>query len=173
MVYLYAVIVLVVNFIGLVLTLLGLPGNWLMIAVACLFTWITWAPPETRMFGVTTLIIALVLAAIGELIEFFAGMAGASKAGGSKLSAWLALGGGIIGGLAGVFIPVPVIGPIIGACLGAFAGAFIGEMHGGQTLSVSLQRGQGAAVGRILGTDGTLAVGVVIYIQLAVAAFWR
>jgi uncharacterized protein YqgC (DUF456 family) len=113
------------------------------------------------------------LAAFGEVLELVSGIAGARRAGGSKWGAWGALAGGILGAAFGtVLVPVPVLGSVIGMCLGAFAGAASAEWLSGRALGQSLRSGQGAAVGKLFGILGKLAVGLAIWLIAAAAAFW-
>jgi hypothetical protein len=58
-------------------TLLTLPGNWIVVALVAGFAWLF--PAELgRGIEWRTVIIAAVLAGVGELIEFGAGAAGAA-----------------------------------------------------------------------------------------------
>src|SRR5262249_47418625 len=58
-----------------------------------------------------------------------------------------------------------------GACLGAFVGALLGDLWAGRTLFQSLAAGRGAAMGRFWGTVVKLAIGAIMVIMLAIAAF--
>ena len=62
----------IVALAGIVLTLLTLPGTWLMLLVALLCQ--LWRPEQ---FSWWTLGLALLLAVIAEIIEFFASAVGA------------------------------------------------------------------------------------------------
>ncbi|HLA84632.1 MAG TPA: DUF456 domain-containing protein, partial [Thermoguttaceae bacterium] len=107
----------------------------------------------------------IVLATLGELLEFVAGMLGAAKAGGSRRGAVLALIGSLIGAVAGLFIglPIPVVGSVVSAVLlaglGAFVGAVLGEQWKGRTLGESCRIGHAAFWGRLLGTAAKTALG--------------
>jgi uncharacterized protein YqgC (DUF456 family) len=151
--------------------LLGAPGNWAMLLAAAVYWW--FAPAGERVhFSWGVLVAMAVLAALGEVVEFAAGAAGASKAGGSKRSAALALAGSLLGGLVGLFVglPIPVVGQIaaalIFASLGAMGGAVLGEHWKGRTLEEGMKVGQAAFWGRLWGTLGKAACGAAI---LAVA----
>ncbi len=176
MLYVYATALVVVNAFFLFLVVLGLPGTWLMVVAAGLLGWWQWDPGASlseQIFHPLTLLTAAALALLGEIFEFFLGMAGSKKAGGSRRGAVWALVGGIAGGVVGTFlIPVPLVGSLIGACAGAFLGAATGETSAGVPLSRSLESGKGAAVGRFTGTVAKLIVAVVIWVEIAVAAFW-
>jgi hypothetical protein len=173
--FIVATLVTVVNLVWLLTTVLGLPGPWLMLATAGLVTWLQWGTvgDEVRMFGWSVLVAGLVLALLGELVEFVAGMAGAKVGGGSTKGAIGAIIGTIVGGIVGIFIPLlPVVGSLIFACVGAAVGTVIMELRGGGEWSMATRAGGGAAVGRLGGTLGKLAFGVVIWLLLAVAAYW-
>ena len=66
---------------------------------------------------------------------------------------------------------MPVVGSLVGACGGAFVGALLLELQKGEAFDFAVRSGKGAAVGRFWGTVSKLAVGVLIWITLAVAAF--
>jgi uncharacterized protein len=157
-------------------TLLTLPGNWIVVGLAALFAW--WFPIELgRGIAWKTVEIAAALAAVGEVIEFSAGAAGAAKHGASRRAVALSLVGAMLGGFAGFFIgiPIPVIGSLIvsilGGATGAFIGAYVGETWKGRTETEKIAAGHGAFMGRIWGTLGKLAVGAVIVALVAVDAF--
>ena len=174
MIYLYALLLVLVLLIGWMLTLLGGPGNWLMVVAAALYAWLV--PKDAALtIGWGVAIALLVMAAVGEILEFLAGALGAAKGGGSKRGAALALIGSMVGGVAGLFVgvPIPVLGPVIAAFLfaglGAFAGAVLGELWKGRSLDQSLDVGKAAFWGRILGTMAKTLVGSVMVVIGAVA----
>jgi uncharacterized protein len=162
-------LLLVVVGAGLVgLALFGLPGTWLCIG-ACILAEV-WT--DTDLFLDSTLIVAVVLAVLGEVVEFSAGSAGARKAGASKSGALGALAGGIVGAVCGTFlIPIPVLGTLAGASLGAFSLSALVEHRGGKPLRGALRAGGGAAAGQLTGLLLKLAIGVGVWVILAVAAF--
>ena len=162
-----AAILTIVNLLWLFLVVLGMPGNWLMVVGAALLAWY-----EPAMFSIWTLVAMGVLAAVGEVLELVAGVAGSKKAGGTRRGAAGALVGGLIGGVAATFlIPIPVIGTLIGACVGAGLGAGGFELTGGRTMDDAVKSGVGAGVGRLVGTGVKLAIGVMIWVICTVAAF--
>ena len=167
--YVYIGGLLVLNTLWLLLIIVGLPGTWLMVASAGALMW--WQEP-LELFSIWTLVATAALALVAEIAEFFSGVAGAKKAGGSRWGTWGSLIGAILGAIFGTFlIPVPILGSILGVCLGAFAGAALFELVGGRTLGRSLKSGQGAAVGRFVGILFKLGVGVTIWLVIAAAAF--
>jgi hypothetical protein len=169
MTYAWAALVPVLNVLWLALTLLGLPGNWLMVATAGLIAWLTPGPPSYHW---ATLALVIALAAIGELIELLAGAAGSKTAGGTRRGAVGALLGGIVGGILGTFVlPVPLLGTVLGAAIGAFAGASLGEMTGSKSAREALRSGRGAAIGHVTGVASKFVLGCGVWLLLAIGAF--
>lgn len=156
---------------GLGCTLIGLPGNWLMVLAAIIYR-LVGPTAESRLFISWYAIGAVVaLALLGEAGEILAGALGVAKVGGSRRAVALALAGSVLGGIAGLVITLPIpfgflIGPIIFAGLGAFAGAVLGERSHGKDLDESLPVGHAAFWGRLLGTTSKLFIGVAIAVVL-------
>ena len=170
MLYLYASALVVLNTVALALVPFGLPGTWIMALATALLAW--WQLDE-GMFSTTTVVLVFALAALGEITDLAAAAVGAKRAGSSRKGSWAGILGGVIGAIVGTaFIPVPVFGTIIGGCLGAFAGTALVEWLGGRPFKPSLQSGGGAAAGRLAGTVVKLALGVIMWVWIAVAAFW-
>lgn len=167
-VYFWAAGLALVNAVFLAMTLIGLPGNWLMIVAAAAVAW--WV--DDPFIGTWVFVAALLLAGLGEAIELLAGAVGSRLGGGGRWSSLGALGGGIAGAILGtVLIPVPVIGTILGAAIGAFAGSAAVELKTGKSAREALRAGRGAAVGHVAGNVSKAAIGGVIWALLAAAAF--
>lgn len=169
MVYVYALILTLLNLVFWAGILFGLPGAWLMVLLATLIEW--WQPGE-YMFPWSVIYVSLALAVIGEILEFSFGAAGARQAGGSRRAAGLAIVGGVVGAVFGTLLPVPVVGTLVGACLGAFAGSVLGDLWAGRPAHVSVEAGRGAAIGRLWGTVAKMAIGGAIVVILGIAAFF-
>jgi uncharacterized protein YqgC (DUF456 family) len=169
MVYVYAVALTVLNLGFWVGILFNLPGTWLMVLVTALLHW--WQPAYIQVSW-TMLGVGAGLAVLGEGLEFVLGAAGSRQAGGSKRAAALAILGSLVGGVAGTALPVPMVGTLIGACLGAFAGSLLGDVWAGRPLFPSVEAGWGAAVGRFWGTMAKLAIGALIVVLFALAAWF-
>ncbi len=168
-VVLSAVLLVVAALACWALNVIGLPGNWLVVAVAAIYAY--FMPDGRRLdIGLWTVLGLLALAAVGEAIEFFAGALGASKAGASKRGTALALVGSLVGGMMGFFAPIPVVGqivgPIVGASVGAMVGAVLGEQWKGRDLDASLNIGHAAFWGRLIGTLGKILVGCVMLVLI-------
>ncbi len=174
--YFWATALVILNAVWLAANVFGLPGNWLMILGAGVLAWYysgSGVPGGQAMFSMPVLVAAVMLAIIGEALEFTAGMVGAKSCGATRRGAGGALIGGVVGAIVGTFvIPVPVVGSLIGAALGAAGGAMLLEMSGGKAIGGSFKVGVGAGTGRLLGTVSKLAIGAAIWFIITVAAFW-
>lgn len=164
--------------VGLACTLLivlGLPGAWFTIALAVLIDlidglWLAEGDPLT--FSISVLAVAVVLAGLGELVEFLASALGAQRMGASRRGILGALLGSLAGAVVGTFlIPVPVVGTLAGAIAGSFLGAVLGEQAAGRSVEASMRPATGAAVGRVLGTLGKIPFAVAVWAVLSTAAF--
>jgi uncharacterized protein YqgC (DUF456 family) len=162
----------------LVLVVIGLPGTWIMIALAVAVElldrhYLDGANPET--FGWWTIGVCVALGLVGEVLEAVAGAAGTKAGGGSRRGMVGAMIGGIVGAI--VFtplIPIPIVGTLIGALLGTFAGAVIAERSREEPPDAqsTLKAAGGAALGRLLGTMGKAMIATTVWIVLSVSAFW-
>ena len=161
------ILLVVANGFWLLLNLLGLPGNWLIVAGTLLVAWWKW---DAGPFSVATLIAIVGLAGLAELLEFVMGVAGAAGSGGTRRGAMGALIGGLVGGLLGIGIPIPFLGPLMGACLGAGIGAIALESSAGKSKDALVQIGVGAGVGRFLGTIIKIGIGGIICVIVLIAA---
>jgi uncharacterized protein YqgC (DUF456 family) len=170
MLYVWLSVLVLLNTVWLMLVLFGLPGNWLMVISTCLFAWWKW---DQRVFSGWTLIATATLALLGELIEFLAGMFGARRAGASWRGSVAAVFGAILGGLSGTFvIPVPFVGTVVGASVGAGLAVWAIEVSRGELAEHSLRRGVGAGIGQFVGITSKIILGLVIWLVIAIAAFW-
>jgi uncharacterized protein YqgC (DUF456 family) len=170
MVYLWSTLLILLNAVWLLLVVFGLPGNWLIVISTALFAW--WQADE-RVFSVYTLLVITVLAFLGELIEFFAGMGGARRAGAGWRGSVGALIGAVTGAILGSFlIPIPFLGTLIGACIGAGVGAWGLELFGGRKMADSVHYGMGAGIGEFFGITSKFLMGILIWLIIAVAAYW-
>jgi uncharacterized protein YqgC (DUF456 family) len=141
---------------GLALIAIGLPGLWLMVAAVVGYGWLT----AFRAIGLWTIVIALGLALIGEVLEAWLGFGLAKRYGGSKRAGWGALIGGLVGAIVGV--PVPLIGSVIGSLIGSFAGAALFEYSASANRDTAVRAGWGAFLGRVAATTAKMAIGFAI-----------
>jgi len=170
MLYVWLILLVLLNIIWLVLVFFGLPGNWLIVSSTCLFAWWQW---EDGVFSIYTLIAIAVLAGLGELFEFFGGMHGAKRAGASRRGSIAALAGAIAGAILGTFIiPVLFLGTVLGACIGAGLGAWAIEVSRGRKMGESVRCAVSAGLGELLGITAKVTAGVIIWLIIVIAAFW-
>ena len=141
---------------GLVLTPLGLPGLWVIVAGVLTYGWLT----DFRTVSVGIIALVVGLAFLGELLEYWVGFRYTKIYGGSKSAGWGALLGGIAGAIVGV--PVPVLGSVIGAFIGSFAGAVLFEWLRSRHGPTAVRAGWGALVGRAVSAAAKTALGLVI-----------
>jgi uncharacterized protein len=170
----WALILFFVLLAAWLLTVMGIPGNWMMVAAAGVYAWL--APKDcATSIGWGVVLTVAVLAGLGELLEASAGFFGAAKAGGSKRGAVLALLGSLVGGIVGMVVglPIPLVGSLLAAVLAAGAGALLGAMAGelwkGREMGESWLIGKGAFWGRLLGTLAKVLVGSIMLVVLTVA----
>jgi uncharacterized protein len=174
MTILFALLLIVVLLAGWILTLLNMPGNWLMVLAVAVYSCLMPSGSSAAIGGKTVTAI-LVLAVLGEVVELAASAAGTTKAGGSRRGALFALVGSMFGAFLGIFVgvPIPIVGPIFGAllfaCLGAMAGAIFGEISAGKGLNTSWRIGKAAFAGRLAGTLGKILLGTAIVLVAIVA----
>lgn len=148
----------------------------MIVAIAIL--WAIVGPSDYR-FHWAIPIALIVLALLGELIEFLASVMGTKKLGGSTRGATLSvigsMAGGLIGAIFGIPFPIPLVGMLVGsilfAAIGAWVGASIGEKWVGKPIKESLKIGGAAFVGRLLGTIGKLVMGSTMAVISIAAPF--
>jgi uncharacterized protein YqgC (DUF456 family) len=149
--------------VSLFLVPIGLPGTFIMVAVAIAADYFGAAGIGWFAIG-----LSLVLAVVAEVLEWTLSASFARKYGGSRRAGWGALLGGFIGAFAGV--PVPVIGSMIGAFAGAFVGALIAEFSRPESdASVATRVATGALIGKAAATALKLAIAFTIALVLTFA----
>lgn len=145
--------------LGLVTHIFGLPGNFIILADAFLFSW--YLDFDKVPFNIFLILIGLAL--LGELIEFLLGLIGAKK----YKSSNRAVVGSIILGIVGAIWGAPFlfgVGSVIGAFVGAFIGAFFVELILEKNLDQALDSGWGSLIGRVGGTISKVLIGVIMIV---------
>jgi uncharacterized protein YqgC (DUF456 family) len=150
--------------LGLFLVPLGLPGNWLILGIALLKAFLA----DFEGLTPAWLLFLLVLAVIGEVIEFILGVFVARRYGASRWGMMGAFFGGLIGGIAGTPLLFPGIGTMMGAFAGAFIGAFSLEYIYRMRRDVSYRAGVGAFIGRILAIVLKFEIGVAMVLVIII-----
>lgn len=144
--WVWAILLLVVCMFAVAISFARLPGTWLILISATVYSWLhDWATP-----GLWALVGLGIVAVIAELLEMAASAVAVQRSGASRRAMW----GALIGGMLGMFvfsIPLPVIGTLIGGALGCFVGAVIGEMSSRDELGHVAKVGAFAAIGQITG----------------------
>lgn len=170
----YALFFILLLVISLSLNASGAPGNWIMLGLAGFYSWLM--PNESPYdFGLIVIVMVLLLATLGEVLEFFTGAISTKKAGGTKRGMWFSVIGSIIGSVAGIFvgIPIPVVGSLIAALLfsgvGALLGAYYGEKVEGKNSKDAWKVGVSSFTGRILGSLFKIICGFIALICISVA----
>ena len=141
--------------LALFLTPVGLPGNWIMVAVLA-------AATLAGEAGVAVLVAALAIAFVGEVIEFVIVKRYNLRYGGSSRALWGALAGGLLGAIIG--LPVPIVGSIIAGILGSFLGAVLVTFAEAGTVSAATRVGWGVALGRMWSAAAKTAAGLTILV---------
>jgi uncharacterized protein YqgC (DUF456 family) len=149
---------ILIMIVALFMIPLGLPGLWIMIAVAAVGAIL-------GEVGVLTLLACLIIATIAELIEFFLVRRLTRQYGGSRKAFWGALVGGFVGVLVGT--PIPIIGSVIAGILGSFAGAALVTYAETKELLAAHRVGWGAVIGRMLTAVAKTAAGIAILVIAA------
>ena len=106
--YVLAVLFVAALIVSWVSNLFGLPGNWFIVALTggwFYFTDVT----SVHHLGWVVIVVMVVLAGIGELVEFAASVFGTKKVGGSRRAAMGSLAGSFVGAMAGGFIGIPLL----------------------------------------------------------------
>jgi uncharacterized protein YqgC (DUF456 family) len=154
---------LFISIAGLISHVFGLPGNFIILGASILFGWYGGFKEVT----LTTLIVLLALALLGELIEFIVGILGAKKYKSSNKAIVGSIVFGIIGGILGIPFFLG-IGAVIGAFIGAFVGAFFVEFVLQKNVDRAMKSGWGAFLGRLAGAFFKGAIGVTMVVIVIV-----
>ncbi len=166
MFYLAASLVVLMSLVGIALTLVTLPGAWLMLATAVLCN--LWQP---GMFNWWTIGVGAGVAVIAEIVELAASAVGAKTTGGSRSGAVGSIVGAMIGAVVGTPF-LPPIGTVAGAVLGAAAGALIAERGiANNNWRGSAKVAGGAAAGRLVATIFKTGAAIIVAGMLIVGVF--
>lgn len=161
------ILLLFCSFLGVILTLINLPGNTLIFFTALSYGF------YQDFSGITyrLLLFLLVLWLTGELAEFFTGALAAKNAKASKSTIKAAVIGAVLGGLLGTAV-VPLIGSLIGTVAGVFAASYLAEFSQTSDAKKSKLVALHAIKGQIFGTMIKLIIAVVMTITMIYNLKW-
>ena len=151
--YVIAGIIIVAGLVGSILP--NLPGIPVMFGGMLLAAW----AGHFQRIPVWVVVFLGVLTAFSIVFDFFAGSYGAKKYGASKVAAW----GALIGTIVGLFFALP------GIILGPFIGAVIGQLASGSEIDYAARVGVGTWIGLLIGTAIKLAVAFMMLGTFALA----
>ena len=146
---------LLIMVVALFLIPFGLPGTWIMVGVLAVGA-------MYKAVGILTILGAIAIAAVAELLEFVFVKRLNARYGGSRKAFWGAIVGGIIGVIVG--LPVPMIGSVIAAFVGSFLGAAIVTLAETRDLRAAHRVGFGALMGRAIAAVVKVFAGLVLLV---------
>lgn len=162
------VVLLIASVLGVAMTLLTLPGAWVIVATAAGLA--VWQPGVISWW---TIGLCAVLAGAGEVAEVAATGAGAARGGASRAGMFGAIVGTLVGAVVGILIPPPIVGSLIAAAAGAALGAAgMERVWHRRAWGESAKAGAGAAAGRLAAVVIKAIVAGGVGLVLTVAAFW-
>ena len=157
------------------ITLVGLPGTWLMIGGALALTLLNPLWSADPIWSWVTIGVVLGLAVCGEILETLAAGIGSKVGGGTRRGMVGAILGSMIGAFVGTFvIPIPLVGTLVGAIVGAFIGALLGELTHSEVASKGelAKSAIGAAIGRVMGILGKTGIATVCFCVLVITPWF-
>jgi uncharacterized protein YqgC (DUF456 family) len=151
---------------GLILSCLSISGTWVIVLASILAAVVSPAPFP----GLITILVFIGLAAAIELLEWFAGMYGVTRRGGSKLAGFMALVGGILGIFAGSIIPIPIVGSLIGMTFCSFALVYVVERHRLQQDAQAAHIAMGSVMARVfmIMVKVSVTLGMIVWLIIGV-----
>jgi len=153
--------------IGLLLVPLGLPGTWLMVVVAFVYSMLT--DFQTGQNDIWVLVVIVALAILAELFEFGIGVIGSKKLKVSNKAIISSLIGGFIGAILG--FPIILIGSLIGLLIGVFVGAFIYEIFEQKNFIKALTTSMACFFSRVTAMFVKTAIAFAIVVYLLMKTF--
>lgn len=158
------ILLMVALLFGIILTLIGLPGNFLLLLAAAIYGW----QEEFLHLNYAWLLLLTAMWGCGELLEFLAGIMGAKK---QRASGWALLAaffGSLAGGIVGTGM-LPLIGTVLGALFGGFIASYTAEYFYTKDKEKAHAVAQGVVKGQITG----MLIKLVIAISMAGAILYK
>jgi uncharacterized protein len=137
---------MLVLFLGIFLTVFGLPGTILILLDVVGYALLT----GFAQIGFKVILVLLLMTIVAELLDLGLGMAGAVRFGSTRTGIWTAL----IGSFAGIAVLTPFflgLGVLLGIFLGGGTAVFMTEMIQRRKLKPAFRPGMGAMLGRMTG----------------------
>lgn len=160
-------LVIAVIAVGIGMTAIGLPGNWLIF-----FTALGYGYTEGFVhMSSTALLLLLGALLLGELAEFIAGALGATKENASRMAIGSAFFGGIVGGIAGTGI-MPGLGSIAGAITGSFVAGYLAEYAATGNREKAGRVAKSIMIGQALGLIFKLAMAIGMVVLILSKLAW-
>lgn len=161
------ILLIIILVCGVSLTMIGLPGNLLVLLGAVGYGyWEGFYHLSTKflwiLFGVFL---------IGETVEFIAGALGAKR---KKASGWTitaALCGAIAGSIFGTSF-LPVIGSFLGAMMGAFAASYAMEYFLTRDAAKAISVARSVMCGQIIGIIVKFSIGIGMSVAIIANLPW-
>jgi len=149
----------------LILTVLGLAGNWVLVVIGLILK-LTGVGDLTWGWWIAT----VALAGVGEALESLLGLVVVAKKGGTRWGVIGSFVGGIVGAILGAGV-IPPVGSLVFAFAGAFGGAAIGEYWREQKAEEALRVGFWSFIGRAAAAMAKVAMGLGI-IWIIIVKTW-
>jgi len=161
--FLYVLIALLC-IVALLLSCLTLSGTWVVLLAAVLAILI----PGKAFPGWWTIILFALVSGAVEGAEALAGAWGVRKRGGSRLSGFLAVVGGLVGLVLGTFIPIPIVGSLLGMVLCSFAIVYLVEHRRLKKADHAAHVAWGTVLGRVfvLLLKVVVTLGMIVYLWI-------
>lgn len=139
-------IFILILFVGIFTTLLGMPGTIIILINVIFYALFT----GFEKIGFKIIVILILLSVLAEAIDFALGMLGAARFGASSQGIWAS----VIGSIIGAVVMTPILyglGTVVGIFLGGFMAVLIVELIRQGQLKPALRAGYGAFLGRFGG----------------------
>jgi uncharacterized protein YqgC (DUF456 family) len=152
---------------ALPIQILGLPGNWLLVADALFLFW--FAGPD--WISASTVIVLAAMALLGEVTEFWTAASGAR----TDVPIKGVVAASILGALVGGVLGAPVLfglGAIPGMAVGAWSAVFLTALFNGYGPGKASEAAVGALVGRLKGTAAKVVICAAMIAVIIVSLIW-
>lgn len=157
------IVVLIVLFASLFITVLDLPGNFVILIVTVAYGFYdNFIHIDMISLGVVCTGIVL-----GELFETLMGAIWAKREKASRMAIGIAVIGTILGGIVGTMV-FPVVGSILGALFGGFFSSYVAEYHMTRDLAQAWRVAKSVFKGQLIGIvlKFSVALATIVYIIL-------